>query len=96
MSLPIVLDTTVLTNFPSVKCTALVLHLWSTACTTAEAIAEYQNSVSLGCVSAQAWSALPIVSLSEVEFALAASRVKISATVLCALPAALNSNRTDY
>lgn len=69
MPLPIVLDNTVLTNFALVKYTALVLRLWPTACTTAE----YQNGASLGRVPAQAWSELPIVSLSETELSLAAS-----------------------
>ena len=54
MPLPIVLDNTVLTNFALVKHTALVLRLWPTACTTAEALAEYQNGASLGRVPAQA------------------------------------------
>ena len=73
MLLPIVLDNTVLTNFALVKHTAVVLRLWPTACTTAETMAEYQNGVSLGRVPAQAWSELPIVSLSETELSLAVS-----------------------
>lgn len=73
MPRPIVLDNTVLTNFALVKHTALVLRLWPTACTTAEAMAEYQNGASLGHVPAQAWSELLIVSLSETELSLAAS-----------------------
>ena len=69
----IVLDNTVRTNFALVKHTALVLRLWPTACTTAEAMAEYQHGASLSRVPAQAWSKLPIVSLSETERSLADS-----------------------
>jgi predicted nucleic acid-binding protein len=73
MPLPVVLDNTVLTNFALVKHSAIVLRLWPTACTTAEAMAEYQHGASLGRVPAQAWSKLPIVSLSEAEWSLADS-----------------------
>ena len=73
MPRPVVLENTVLTNFALVKQIALVLHLWPTACTTAEVMAEYQNGASLSRVPAQAWSKLPIVSLSETELSLADS-----------------------
>jgi len=73
MPLPVVLDNTVLTNFALVKHTAMVLRLWPTACTTAEVMTEYQHGASLSRVPAQAWSKLPIVSLSETERSLADS-----------------------
>lgn len=73
MPRPIVVDNTVLTNFALVKHTVLVLRLWPTACTTAEVMAEYQAGASQGRVPAQAWSALPIVSLNETERSLADS-----------------------
>jgi predicted nucleic acid-binding protein len=73
MPRPVVLDNTVLTNFALVKHTALVFRLWPTACTTAEVMAEYQHGASLSRVPAQAWSKLPIVSLSETERSLADS-----------------------
>ena len=69
-----VLDNTVLTNFASVKRTEVVLQLWPTACTTAATLAEYQAGAArdAGQMPLSAWSALPIIALTEAETAFGA------------------------
>lgn len=69
MSTLAVLDNTVLTNFALVKRTEVVLRLWPSACTTAAVLAEYQAGAAIGRVPLNAWSALPIVALTEAEAA---------------------------
>ncbi|MBP7690060.1 MAG: hypothetical protein KA765_19245, partial [Thermoflexales bacterium] len=64
-----VLDNTVLTNFALAQRTELVMQVWPSACTTAAVLAEYQAGAMIGRVPPGAWSALPIVALTEAEAA---------------------------
>ncbi len=75
MPTPVVLDNTVLTNFALVKRSDVVLRLWPTACTTPEALAEYQAGAAIGRLPLNAWSTLPIATLTETETAFGASLV---------------------
>jgi predicted nucleic acid-binding protein len=70
---PVLLDNTVLTNFALVGQAELVIRLWPEAvCTTPHARDEYGVAVSGGLAPAEAWSDLPVVTLTEEEESFAA------------------------
>ena len=71
---PVLLDNTVLTNFALVGRTDLVMRLWPTAaCTTSSVLDEYGAGAASGLLPADAWTDLPVVTLTEEETAFAAS-----------------------
>lgn len=71
---PVLFDNTVLTNLALVRRSDLVMHLWPTAaCTTPDAVAEYQAGVAVGLLPSDAWADLAVVTLSAEETAFAAN-----------------------
>lgn len=71
---PVLLDNTVLTNLALVGRAGLVLRLWpSGTCTTLSVLDEYGAAAARGLLPADAWTDLPIVTLTEEEMAFAAS-----------------------
>ena len=65
---PVLLDNTVLSNLALVGRSDLIRRLWpSGACSTGEVLAEYEAGAAAGLVPADAWSGLPLVSLTAEE-----------------------------
>ena len=65
---PILLDNTVLSNLALVDDAQLAIRLWpDRACTTSQALDEYEMGVAGGVLPGEAWRDLPIMTLTEEE-----------------------------
>lgn len=70
----VIIDNTVLTNFALVGRPDIVLSLWpDSVATTPEVTAEYTTGIAVANLPSEAWIELPVVSLSNAEFAFSLS-----------------------